>query len=102
MAGHVEQAAGARFAEDFRTGKRYAKTPELVKRWIDERPLAEPTSRTVVGLADIAARKYVRKALGADVLTFAMPWSLSPEMEDNMKRSFPDRPTWTSLQSPAQ
>ncbi|MDX9859434.1 MAG: DUF169 domain-containing protein [Rhodospirillales bacterium] len=168
----VEQAAGARFADDFRVGERYVKSPALVKRWIDELPIEEPASRyavfkplaeidpaqevpatvvmvanadqisalvilanyagpgrdnvtipwaagcqnigllplregqsdhprAVVGLTDISARKYVRKTLGADVLTFAMPWSLFLEMEDNVEGSFLERPSWASLQSPA-
>jgi len=56
--------------------------------------------RAVVGLTDISARKYVRKLLGAEYLSFAMPWSLFLEMEGNVKGSFLERPTWLSLQSP--
>lgn len=172
VAGPVEQAAGARFADDFRVGERYQKTPELVKRWIEGLPITELPSRyvvfkplaevdaaretpatvvmvadadqvsalvvlanyarrgrenvtipwaagcqnigllpfaegrsenprAVVGLTDISARKYVRKALGADVLTFAMPWPLFLEMEANVEGSFLERPSWASLQEPA-
>ncbi|MEZ4551676.1 MAG: DUF169 domain-containing protein [Desulfobacterales bacterium] len=58
--------------------------------------------RAVVGLTDISARKYVRKLLGAEYLSFAMPWSLFLEMEDNVEGSFLQRPTWISLKSSAK
>lgn len=173
VAAAVEQAAGARFADDFRMGERYVKSPELVKRWIDELPIGEPRSRyvvfrplpevdpasetpatvvmvadadqisalvilanyarpgrenvtvpwaagcqnvgllpfaegrsdhprAVIGLTDISARKYVRKTLGADVLSFAMPWALFQEMEDNVEGSFLERPTWAALRPSAE
>ena len=169
----VEQAAGKEFTQNFLTGERYLKNPELVKQWLDELPLTEPESRyvlfkpldhldltqetpaimvfvadadqisalvilanysrqgmenviipwaagcqtigllpfreaksknprAVVGLTDISARKYVRKLLGAKYLSFAMPWSLFLEMEDNVEGSFLQRPTWNSLQSSAK
>jgi uncharacterized protein (DUF169 family) len=172
IAAGVEQAAGQRFADDFRAGERYVKTPELVKRWIDELPITEPATRyvvfkplaevdpaeetpatvvmladadqlsalvilanyarpgrenvsipwaagcqnigllplregesdrprAVVGLTDISARKYVRKSLGADCLSFAMPWPLFLEMEDNVEGSFLQRPSWLGLRAPA-
>ncbi|BBO77521.1 hypothetical protein DSCW_49380 [Desulfosarcina widdelii] len=53
--------------------------------------------RAVVGLTDISARKYVRKLLGAEYLSFAMPWPLFLEMEANVEGSFLERPPWTSL-----
>ena len=53
--------------------------------------------RAVVGLTDISARKYVRNFLGADCLTFAMPWQLFREMEAQVDGSFLQRPTWLSL-----
>jgi len=53
--------------------------------------------RAVVGLTDISARKYVRRLLGAAYLSFAMPWSLFLEMENNVEGSFLERPTWLSL-----
>ena len=57
--------------------------------------------RAVVGLTDISARKYVRKLLGAEYLSFAMPWKMFLEMEDNVEGSFLERATWRSLRQPA-
>lgn len=56
--------------------------------------------RAVVGLTDISARKYTRKLLGAEYLTFAMPWTLFQEMEAHVDGSFLQRPTWQSLVEP--
>lgn len=53
--------------------------------------------RAVVGLTDISARKYVRKLLGSHYLSFAMPWTLFLEMENNVAGSFLEKPTWQSL-----
>jgi uncharacterized protein (DUF169 family) len=55
--------------------------------------------RAVVGLTDISARKYIRKLLGSEFLSFAMPWSLFLEMENNVEGSFLQRPTWINLRS---
>jgi hypothetical protein len=54
--------------------------------------------RAVVGLTDISARKNVRKLLGPQYLTFAMPWKMFLEMEDQVEGSFLQRPTWLSLE----
>jgi len=54
--------------------------------------------RAVVGLTDISARKSVRKLLGPEYLSFAMPWKMFLEMESNVEGSFLERPTWLSLQ----
>lgn len=53
--------------------------------------------RAVVGLTDLSARKNVRKLLGAEYLTFAVPWKMFLEMESNVEGSFLERPTWKSL-----
>ena len=53
--------------------------------------------RAVVGLTDISARKYTRKLLGKEYITFAMPWTLFQEMEAHVDGSFLGRPTWQSL-----
>ncbi|WP_319523319.1 DUF169 domain-containing protein [uncultured Desulfosarcina sp.] len=53
--------------------------------------------RAVVGLTDISARKYVRKLLGAEYLSFAMPWPLFLEMEANVEGSFLERSPWVGL-----
>jgi len=55
--------------------------------------------RAVVGLTDISARKNVRKLLGSEYLTFAVPWRMFLEMEDQVEGSFLQRPTWLSLRS---
>jgi len=53
--------------------------------------------RAVVGLTDISARKYVRPLLGKELLTFAAPWRLFVEMEENVPGSFLEKPTWQGL-----
>ena len=55
--------------------------------------------RAVVGLTDISARKNVRKLLGSEYLTFAVPWRMFMEMEDQVEGSFLQRPTWLSLRA---
>ena len=64
-------------------------------------PLKEAESalpHAVVGLTDLSARKSVRSQLGSECLSFAMPWSLFQEMEENLPGSFVERPTFQSLQ----
>ena len=54
--------------------------------------------RAVVGLTDLSARVYVRKQLGGrDFMTFAAPFALFEEMEQNVPGSFLMRHTWQSL-----
>ncbi|MCE5265070.1 MAG: DUF169 domain-containing protein [Deltaproteobacteria bacterium] len=53
--------------------------------------------RAVVGLIDLSARVCVRKQLGGNVLSFAMPFSLFREMEANVEGSFLRRHTWQQL-----
>jgi hypothetical protein len=53
--------------------------------------------RAVVGLTDISARKNIRKLLGAEYLTFAIPWKMFLEMESYVEGSFLERPRWLSL-----
>jgi len=53
--------------------------------------------RAVVGLTDLSARKYARKLLGKDLLTFSMPWKLFLDMEEQVEGSFLQRDTWKSL-----
>ncbi|MFW6082223.1 MAG: DUF169 domain-containing protein [Desulfosalsimonas sp.] len=165
----LKGSAGEEFTDDFLSGERYKKTPELVDHWIEELPITqirtshvlfEPLSqvdpgaktpenvvftvdadqlsalvilanyarkgrdnvtipwaagcqnlgilpwseaesenpRAVVGLTDISARKAVRRLLGQDYLTFAVPWKMFVELEENVGGSFLERPTWRSLQ----
>lgn len=53
--------------------------------------------RAVVGLTDISARKNIRKLMGIEYLTFAVPWKMFLEMESEVEGSFLERPTWKSL-----
>ncbi|MBE3116014.1 DUF169 domain-containing protein [Candidatus Bathyarchaeota archaeon] len=56
--------------------------------------------RAVVGLTDLSARVYIRKQLGdANLMTFAAPFALFEEMEQNVPGSFLERHTWLSLLS---
>ncbi len=56
---------------------------------------AEP--RAVVGLTDISARFFLRKALGRDFMSFTVPWSLFEEMESNVSESFLTRSAWKTI-----
>jgi uncharacterized protein (DUF169 family) len=53
--------------------------------------------RAVVGLTDISARENIRKQLGRDLLSFAVPWKMFLEMEGNVEGSFLQRRTWKVL-----
>lgn len=53
--------------------------------------------RAVVGLTDLSARVYIRKQLGGNLLSFAMPFALFKEMEANVEGSFLQRHTWQEL-----
>jgi uncharacterized protein (DUF169 family) len=56
--------------------------------------------RAVIGLTDLSARVYVRKQLGdPHLMTFAAPFALFEEMEQNVPGSFLERHTWQSLLS---
>ena len=52
----------------------------------------------VVGLTDLSARVYIRRQLGdTNLMTFAAPFALFEEMEQNVPGSFLERHTWQSL-----
>jgi len=55
--------------------------------------------RAVIGLTDISARKNVRKQLGKDLFTFAVPLEMFYEMEAHVTGSFLQRETWNALQA---
>lgn len=44
----LEGAAGKEFAENFLSGERYVKTPELVEQWLEEIPITEVKSSYVL------------------------------------------------------
>ena len=54
--------------------------------------------RAVIGLTDLSARKNLKKQLDRNVLSFAVPWKMFLEMEDNVEGSFLQRWTWKTLQ----
>ena len=53
--------------------------------------------RAVIGLTDLSARVCIRKQLGGNLLSFAMPFALFREMEVNVEGSFLQRHTWQTL-----
>jgi uncharacterized protein (DUF169 family) len=53
--------------------------------------------RAVVGLTDLSARLSIRKQLGDNLLSFAIPFALFQEMEANVAGSFLQRHTWQEL-----
>lgn len=53
--------------------------------------------RAVIGLTDLDARLNVRRQLGDDVFTFAVPYKMFKEMEENVEGSFLEIGTWTKL-----
>lgn len=54
--------------------------------------------RAVIGLTDLSARVYISKQLGdPQYMTFAAPFALFEEMEQNVPGSFLERHTWQSL-----
>lgn len=53
--------------------------------------------RAVIGLTDISARKITGRAVGRDILSFAVPFSFYNEMEDNVEGSFLQRDSWASV-----
>jgi hypothetical protein len=61
------------------------------------REAKENRPRAVVGLTDLSARVCIRKQLGDNLLSFAMPLALFREMEANVEGSFLQRHTWQEL-----
>jgi len=64
---------------------------------IPYREIQSENPRAVVGLTDISARKNVRRQLGKDLFTFAVPLKMFHEMEENVEGSFLERETWKAL-----
>lgn len=50
--------------------------------------------RAVIGLTDISARKNLKNQLDRNILTFAVPWRMFKEMEENVEGSFLQKKTW--------
>jgi uncharacterized protein (DUF169 family) len=53
--------------------------------------------RAVLGLTDPSARKEVMRVLGDDAMTFAVPWKMFREMEDDAPVSFLCGNTWGAI-----
>lgn len=53
--------------------------------------------KAIVGLMDIAVRERVNKVLGRNLMSFAVPWKLFQEMENNLEESFLRQGTWQKL-----
>jgi len=51
----------------------------------------------VVGLADIHARSQAQCLLGSDKMSFTIPFSMLPELEQNVWGSFLEGQTWKDL-----
>jgi len=63
-------------------------------------PLHESKSehpRAVIGMTDISARNNVKRRLGHDLLSFAVPLKLFLKMEGNVEGSFLERHSWKEL-----
>jgi hypothetical protein len=61
------------------------------------RELEREHPRAVVGMTDLSARLNVRTSLGANILSFTMPWPMFRQMEQNVDGSFLQRHTWQAL-----
>ena len=53
--------------------------------------------RAILGFTDLAARKHIRKIMGDDMLTFAVPYRLFLEMEAEVENGLFDSPSWEIL-----
>jgi len=53
--------------------------------------------RAIIGLTDLSARKITDRAVGRDILSLSVPFSMYREMEDNVEGSFLQRDTWASV-----
>ncbi len=53
--------------------------------------------RAVLGLTDPSARKEVMRVLGDDAMTFAVPWKMFLEMEEDAPVSFLSGSTWGAI-----
>lgn len=55
--------------------------------------------RGVIGQMDLSARLNVCKTMGDHAFTFAAPWKLFMELEENVTGSFADRSVWSQLKA---
>ncbi|MBI5534092.1 MAG: DUF169 domain-containing protein [Deltaproteobacteria bacterium] len=61
------------------------------------REAQSPRPRAVLGLSDISARKWVKRQLGDNLMTVAVPWKRYLELEANVEGSFLQTEQWKAL-----
>jgi hypothetical protein len=64
------------------------------------RELEREHPRAIIGLTGIPARHNTRVSLGANVLSFTIPWPLFLKMDENEDASFFKRRTWDQSRRP--
>lgn len=57
----------------------------------------EDERKGIIGLTDISARLNVKKQIGSNYLTFAVPWNFFTEMEEYAPKSFLTKRAWREL-----
>ena len=57
----------------------------------------EDFHKGIIGLTDISARLNVKKQIGENFFTFAIPWEFYVEIEKYASQSFLTKPTWQKL-----
>jgi uncharacterized protein (DUF169 family) len=53
--------------------------------------------KAIIGLTDLSARRYTASALGHEYMTFAVPYKMFEELENNVEGSFLERHAWKEL-----
>lgn len=53
--------------------------------------------KAIIGLSDPSARLYMSHLIGTDLMSFAVPYKMYKEMEDNVEGSFFEMDTWNRL-----
>lgn len=61
------------------------------------REARSPSPRAVIGLTDLSARNNLKRSLDRNLFSFAVPWRMFQEMEENVEGSFLQKGTWASL-----
>jgi uncharacterized protein (DUF169 family) len=57
----------------------------------------EDNPKAIIGLTDLSARRYTASSLGHEYMTFAVPFKMYQELEDNVEGSFIERHAWKEL-----
>jgi uncharacterized protein (DUF169 family) len=61
------------------------------------REIDKENPRGIIGLFDLTARKTVLKSLGADIMTFSVPYGLYQKIEENAEGSFLEKSPWKDI-----